>query len=101
MNLTTVTFKGVDGNRASVDLPTDGVADASTVRSLNTAARSRMITADAIDDMRAVADACSHAALEHGRNAMSNVRGTLATMSAVDRANTLKGLLKLRATRRF
>lgn len=101
MNLTTVTFKGIDGNRASFDLPTDGVACASSVRSINTMHRNGMIGADSIKEYHDIAVSDSRTALEHGRNVATAIRGTLAGMSPVERANATKAMLKLRASVRF
>lgn len=101
MNLITITFRGVDGIKTSADLPRDGVADASTVRSINSAGKGGMIGADAAKDYRALADAAAHAALEAGRAHMNAIRGTLATMAPVERANALKAALKLRVSRTF
>lgn len=100
--LITVSFKGIDGVRTSIDLPRDAVADASSVRAMNTAARNGMIASEHATEFRNLADACSHNALEAGRNQMSAMRAAICgTMSPVERANALRGLLKLRVRRSF
>ena len=99
--LVTVTVKAADDSKRTFDLPRDGIADASSVRSLNAAAKGGMIVADAADDMRALADACAHSALEAGRDAMSMARTALKNASPLDRAAHLKALLKLRVRRTF
>lgn len=101
MHLITVKFTGVDGVKASADLPRDGLADATTVRSLNAAGKGGMINAEDAKEYRALADFCAHSALEAGRAHMTNLRNTLATMTPVDRANALKAALKLRVSRTF
>jgi len=99
--LVTVTVKAADDTKRSFDLPRDGIADASSVRSLNTAAKGGMIAADAADDLRAIADDCAHSAREAGRNAMSAARATLKSAAPLDRAAHLKALLKLNVRRTF
>ena len=101
MDLVTVTFRGVDGIEASADLPRTGVADATTVRAINAAGKSGMIGADDAKEYRHLADACAHNALEYGRAHMASIRGTLASMTPVERANALKAALKLRVSRTF